>query len=417
MTEQNLGLIMGPNILHKERKTAGVKPDYQVVKQDQEELEAVCKVMEDLIRMHTSIFTIPAGLYDQAIKALQPMDPEGVDTLLKRKCMDQGSDGVRRVTPGSTPTSTLRLVVPPGSSPSWRRSRSLSDTEKTLDDAIRELDSLQVNISDDLEVARRHRHYSSNDSAMGESEVVMSPAPSAGSEPSTLSRPRDIIRNRSDSAFSNNTSPTNSSNEGMNTSDALSLESDPSSVVHQRNASTISSTSEPDRQLGEGSHTSLGSARPHPTSDSVSLPTFSPERELGHNLSSLQPCERSVSDIPALRSSSSALHKQHKASPTAGASAAKHGNQDKSKHKKRKLKTMPSVASSGTYFPTRSPVLTSRSGRGHSSEILSETSAEESSANPTPTPPTTTLSHSSDYLPTASTGSGSTGLSDDGTVI
>jgi hypothetical protein len=91
MTEQNLGLIMGPNILHKEqRKTAGVKPDYQVVKQDQEELEAVCKVMEDLIRMHTSIFTIPAGLYDQAIKALQPMDPEGVDTLLKRKCMDQG---------------------------------------------------------------------------------------------------------------------------------------------------------------------------------------------------------------------------------------------------------------------------------------------------------------------------------------
>jgi hypothetical protein len=411
MTEQNLGLIMGPNILHKEqRKPAGVKPDYQVVKQDQEELEAVCRVMEDLIRMHASILTIPAELYDQAIKALQPMDPEGVDTLLKRKCMDQGSDGVRRVTPGNTPTSTLRLVVPPGSSPSWRRSRSLSDTEKTLDDAIRELDSLQVNINDDLEVARRHRHYSSNDSAMGESEVVMSPAPSAGSEPSTLSRPRDIARNRSDSAFSNNTSPTNSSNEGMNTSDALSLESDPS-VVHQRNASTLSSTSEPDRQLGEGGHTSLSSARPHPTSDSVSLPTFSPERELG-----LQPCERSVSDIPAFRSSSSALHKQHKPSPTARASA-KPRNQDKSKHKKRKLKTMPSVASSGTYSPTRSPVLTSRSGLGHSSEALSETSTEESSANHTPTPPTTTFSHSSDHLPTASTGSGSTGLSDDGTVI
>jgi hypothetical protein len=57
MTEQNLGLIMGPNVLHKERKTV-VKGDFQVVKQDQDELVAVCKVMEDLIRMHTSIFLV-----------------------------------------------------------------------------------------------------------------------------------------------------------------------------------------------------------------------------------------------------------------------------------------------------------------------------------------------------------------------
>ena len=40
-----------------------MKPDYQVVKQDQEELEAVCKVMEDLIRMHTSIFTVRNSYY------------------------------------------------------------------------------------------------------------------------------------------------------------------------------------------------------------------------------------------------------------------------------------------------------------------------------------------------------------------
>lgn len=33
---------------------------------------------------------IPAELYDLAIKQLQTMDPEAVDTLLKRKCMDQG---------------------------------------------------------------------------------------------------------------------------------------------------------------------------------------------------------------------------------------------------------------------------------------------------------------------------------------
>ena len=33
---------------------------------------------------------IPAELYDQAIKLLQATDPEAVDTLLKRMCMDQG---------------------------------------------------------------------------------------------------------------------------------------------------------------------------------------------------------------------------------------------------------------------------------------------------------------------------------------
>lgn len=33
---------------------------------------------------------LPAALYDLAIKQLQTMDPEAVDTLLKRKCMDSG---------------------------------------------------------------------------------------------------------------------------------------------------------------------------------------------------------------------------------------------------------------------------------------------------------------------------------------
>lgn len=32
--------------------------DFQVQKQDPEELSNVCKVMEDLIRMHISIFTV-----------------------------------------------------------------------------------------------------------------------------------------------------------------------------------------------------------------------------------------------------------------------------------------------------------------------------------------------------------------------
>ena len=48
-------------LLTLQRKT-GVKGDYQVVKQDQDELVAVCKVMEDLIRMHTSIFLVSYSL-------------------------------------------------------------------------------------------------------------------------------------------------------------------------------------------------------------------------------------------------------------------------------------------------------------------------------------------------------------------
>lgn len=305
------------------------------------------------------------------------------------------------MTPGSTPNSTLRLVVQPQSPPSWRRSRSLSDTEKTLDDAIKELDSLQVNISDDLEVARRHRHYSSNDSAMGgESELVMSPAPSASSEPSTLTRARHITSNRSDSAFSNNTSPTNSSNEGMSTNDMLSMESD-TAFVHHRNASTLSSTSEPERQLMENSPASLRPRRQHPTSDSVSLPTFSPEREIEGDVS-LRPHERSVSDI-----TSQSSHRQ-KAPMTVG-------EKERLKHNKKwKLKTVPSVTSTGTYSPSRSPVLKSR-GIQFSSETLEEVSPD-SSANPTPTPPTT-ANHNTYSLPPASVGSGSSCLSDEGTVI
>lgn len=276
------------------------------------------------------------------------------------------SEAIRRIgTPGSTPNSTLRLVVPPHS----RSRRSLNDTEKTLDDALRELDSLQVNINDDLEVARRHRHYSSNDSAMGESELIMSPAPSASSEPSTLIRVRHIDRNRSDSAFSNNTSPTNSSNEGVNGGEMLSIESEPT-FMHHRNASTLSSTSEPDRQR-TASSPALRTGREHPTSDTISLPTFSPEREL-----SLQPHDHSD---PNLATRASTLDSHEKAA---------NSEKDRSKqNKKWKLRTMPSVTSSGTYSPSRSPVLKPK---------FSSEGSTDSSANPTPTPPT--ANHNTDSL-------------------
>ena len=82
----------------------------------------MCKVMEDLIRMHVSIFTvsllyihqhplspthpfspslppslthpfspqIPAQLYEACLKSLLATDSAAVDLLLKRRCYEQG---------------------------------------------------------------------------------------------------------------------------------------------------------------------------------------------------------------------------------------------------------------------------------------------------------------------------------------
>jgi len=80
-----------------------------VQKQDPEELATVCKVMEDLIRMHLSIFNvrsctfliskcdnafiggqIPAQLYESCLKSLLATDSAAVDLLLKRRCYEQG---------------------------------------------------------------------------------------------------------------------------------------------------------------------------------------------------------------------------------------------------------------------------------------------------------------------------------------
>ena len=231
----------------------------------------------------------------------------------------------------------------------------------------------------------------------------MSPVPSASSEPSTLTRARHIYRNRSDSAFSNNTSPTNSSNEGMNSSDMTSLESDPT-FIHLRNASTVSATSEPDRQRTDSSP-AMRSTLEHPTSDSVSLPAFSPERELERDISP-KPRDHSV---PDLASRSSTLNSHTRKAVSTEKTKSRQG-------KKWKLRTMPSVTSSGTYSPQRSPVLKSKGFR-FSSEALHKGSMN-SSTNPTPTPHA--LNHHDDtssQCAAASVGSNTSFISDEGTVI
>lgn len=136
----------------------------------------------------------------------------------------------------SVNSNTSSVITVDDSDFTWRRSRSLSDTQKCLDDAIK---NLEQEIADDLNHYQTTLDGDSTDSAVGE---MSSPVQST-SEPSTLNRKRDMFMSR-DSAFSNNSSPTNSS-EGMNNSDILSMESDSPFPMysHTRMSSGISGIS------------------------------------------------------------------------------------------------------------------------------------------------------------------------------
>ncbi len=144
----------------------------------------------------------------------------------------RSADALRKISINSSTSSVLTV----DSDFTWRRSRSLSDTQKCLDDAIK---NLEQEIANDLNLYQTTLDGDSTDSAVGE---MSSPVEST-SEPSTLHRKRDMFMSR-DSAFSNNSSPTNSS-EGMNNSDILSMESDSPFAMysHTRMSSGISGIS------------------------------------------------------------------------------------------------------------------------------------------------------------------------------
>ena len=91
----------------------------------------------------------------------------------------------------------------------WQRPHSQSNPQSALDEVIRNLEEY---ITEDYSSLPYLHHYSSNDSAMGDSELVISPvqSESTSSEPCTLNRKRQVFHS-TDSAFSNNSSPTNSS--------------------------------------------------------------------------------------------------------------------------------------------------------------------------------------------------------------
>ena len=293
----------------------------------------------------------------------------------------------------------------------WRRSRSLSDTQKTLDEAIKNLESY---LDEEL-TPNRQRHYSSNDSAMDESEAVLSPL-TTNSEPSTLSRHRQVFTSM-DSAFSNNSpSPTNSS-EGVNSSGFISMTSD-SPFIHTRMSSGVSALSAPSTYTVNSSSPTAGSDSPEPAAsprlgrkgplcspDAVSLPpTVSPERDVanatereGSNLVLPLGC-RSHETSPA--PSSGAEEKAESGSKSASSGKPK---------KRWKLRHVPSVSSSGTYSQQRSPILNSKNFVSHSESQLDTISSDH-----TPTESTSNIHFSISGL---SLDSSSSCHREDGTVI
>ncbi len=202
---------------------------------------------------------------------------------------------------------------------------------------------------------------------MGESETVLSPV-QARSEPSTLSRSRNVYQSV-DSAFSNNSSPTNSSEGGgtFHSTDFLSFRTD-SAFAHTRMSSNISGAS----------CASGHSVSPAPCSNSPELrassylgckgPPCDPETV---SLPALSPDQRSISasdkDLPtpllSQRHRSVSPVKLRPQKPSAHSKPSRTGYTYKTSgitdmKKRIKLRDLPS--SVGTYSPRRSPILNSK---------------------------------------------------------
>ncbi len=312
---------------------------------------------------------VPAKLHHEGLKHLQSADSDAVDQLLKRKCIEQGlylgKDSINGTVLRSRSSEALRKISLTGTEGlldedryAWRRSRSLSDTQKTLDEAIRNLEQY---MNDELTLDR-HGHYSSNDSAMGESEAVLSPL-QARSEPSTLCRNRRVYTSV-DSAFSNNSSPTNSSEGGVtfHSTDLLSYGSD-SAFAHTRMSSNVSGASGLSRHSVSptpGSNSPeltaspcLGRKGPPCNPDTVSLSALSPEQDG-------IPTSRTDMPTPVLpqRHRSVSPVKDHSAK-----SSVLRGKSSKSNHRtsgKMKWKVAGLPPRVGTYSPRRSPILNSK---------------------------------------------------------
>jgi hypothetical protein len=258
----------------------------------------------------------------------------------------------------------------------WQRTHSLSDTQKALDAAIKDLE-------EDLASLNLPRRYSSNDSAMGGSEAVVSPMQldSTYSEPSTLCRKRQV-HDSVDSAFSNYSSPTNSS-EGVHHTDVLSVGSDMAVPCnHIRMSSEASNTS--------------AAASPVPRQDSPE-PWAVETSKVSSPLSkvaalSLPVLDGAVEDV-------SATEERHHGALTLPSQKKQLDSSKYSKKNKHRTQTLPPkgvslnsskvVGSIGTYAYQRSPILSTKDHHISESQldsISSDHTPTESTTNITPSP-------------------------------
>ena len=274
----------------------------------------------------------------------------------------------------------------------WQRTHSLSTTQKVLDDAIRDLEY----IAEDLADLNNQRRYSSNDSAMGGSEAVVSPLQldSGYSESSTLNRKRQI-HDSVDSAFSNYSSPTNSTSESLHHTDVLSVGSDIAlSCNHIRMSSEASNTSavSPIPRLDSPASpehvvvtqqllTDKASPPPPPAAlnklEASSLPVLSGldkhVQDTAYKGSHTLPSQGSPPLIVRGQGSRTLPSKQQPLKTT-----SKHSQSKKTKLKGQTQQTLlPSkMSSTGTYSHHRSPILNSRDQYSHSESQLDDISSD-----------------------------------------
>lgn len=268
----------------------------------------------------------------------------------------------------------------------WQRTHSLSNTQKVLDDAIRDLEEY---IAEDLAELNSQRRYSSNDSAMGGSEAVVSPLQldTTHSEPSTLYRKRQI-HDSVDSAFSNYSSPTNSS-EGVHHTDILSVGSDMAVPCnHIRMSSEASNTSgaspvPPRLDSPDSEALAIGKAlSPLSKVEANSLPLLdTTERSTGagaggkghHHHHHTLPLQATKKTAPVPRYSISSQENTHSSSSKKGKNKGYSGKAG--------------VRAVGTYTHQRSPILSPKDHHLSESQLdASDHTPTESSSNITASP-------------------------------
>ncbi len=315
----------------------------------------------------------------------------------------RSTEALRKISQSGDPALTLEQELQEQEF-MWQRTHSLSNTQKVLDDAIRDLEEY---IAEDLANLNGQQRYSSSDSAMGGSEAVVSPVQldSGYSEPSTLNRKRQI-HDSVDSAFSNYSSPTNSTSESLHHTDVLSVGSDIAlSYNHIRMSSDTSAVS-PVPRMDSPEHTVLtGEKSPPPVAttaalskmEASSLPVLSgsdlPKQDTAHTGSHTLPSQGSPLLITKGQGSRTLPSKQQPLKTT-----SKHSQSKKSKLKGQTL--LPSkMSNTGTYAHYRSPILNARDQHSNSEsqldDIASDHTPTESINNITSSPSGFSLDSSS----------------------